>query len=68
MEDMMKLYKKILTDRRNYWKKTWENSQRIQDYYSYISYENALDMFEYAEAGNYPCLAQFDYHSEDEEE
>jgi hypothetical protein len=66
MENTMKLYKKILTDRRNHWKKVWENSGRVQDYHTFITYDNALDMFEYAEAGNYECLAQFDYLEEEE--
>ena len=33
-----------------------------------MTYENALEMFEYAEAGNYAGLAQFDYLGEEEEE
>ena len=65
MEITMKLYKKILTDRRNHWKKVWENSRRIPDYHTFITYDKALSMFEYAEAGNYECLIQFDYLEEE---
>lgn len=31
------------------------------DQSSYIAYCNARDIFEYAVAGNYDCLAQYDY-------
>lgn len=68
MEDTMKLYKKILTDRRDYWKKVFENNKRTQDFHTFKTYENALEMFEYAEAGDYACLTQFDYLGEEEEE
>lgn len=67
MGNTMKLYKKILTDRTNHWKKVWENNGRVQDYHTYITYKNALDMFEYAELGYYESLAQFDYLDEEED-
>lgn len=67
MEDTMKLYKKILTDRRNHYLALWERFQDPEDFQIYSTYQSALDMFEYAEAGNYECLAQFDYLGEEEE-
>lgn len=67
MEDTMKLYKKILTDRRNRYLALWERFQDPEDFQIYSTYQSALDMFEYAEAGNYECLAQFDYLEEEEE-
>ena len=66
MEDTMKLYKKILTDRRNRYLALWERFQDPEDFQIYSTYQSALDMFEYAEAGNYECLAQFDYLEEEE--
>lgn len=67
MENTMKLYKKILTDRRNRYRDLWEKFQDPEDFQIYSTYQSALDMFEYAEAGNYECLAQFDYLDEEEE-
>lgn len=65
MKDTMKLYKKILTDRRNRYRDLWEKFQDPEDFQIYSTYQSALDMFEYAEAGNYECLAQFDYPEEE---
>ena len=65
MENTMKLYKKILTDRRNRYRDLWEKFQDPEDFQIYSTYQSALDMFEYAEAGNYECLAQFDYPEEE---
>lgn len=65
MEDTMKLYKKILTGRRNRYRDLWERFQDPEDFQIYSTYQSALDMFEYAEAGNYECLAQFDYPEEE---
>ena len=67
MEDTMKLYKKILTDRRNHYLALWERFQDPEDFQIYSTYQSSLDMFEYAEAGNYACLAQFDYLGKEEE-
>lgn len=67
MENTMTLYKKILTDRRNRYRDLWERFQDPEDFQIYSTYQSALDMFEYAEAGNYECLAQFDYLDEEEE-
>lgn len=61
MENTMELYKKILTDRRNHYRDLWERFQDPEDFQIYSTYQSALDMFEYAEAGNYECLAQYDY-------
>ena len=66
MEDTMKLYKKILTDRRNRYRDLWERFQDPEDFQIYSTYQSALDMFEYTETGNYECLAQFDYLGEEE--
>lgn len=66
MENTMKLYKKILTDRRNRYRDLWERFQDPEDFQIYSTYQSALDMFEYAEAGNHECLAQFDYLEEEE--
>lgn len=67
MENTMKLYKKILTDRRNRYRDLWERFQDPEDFQIYSTYQSALDMFEYAEAGNYECLAQFDCLDEEED-
>lgn len=67
MENTMKLYKKILTDRRNHYRDLWERFQDPEDFQIYSTYQSALDMFEYAEAGNYECLKQYDYLGEEEE-
>lgn len=66
MTETMKLYKKILTDRMNYFQKRYEEAGRIQDFYAYKTYENALDMFEYAEKDDFDYLAQFDYLEEED--
>ena len=66
MTETMKLYKKILTDRMNYYQKKYEKDMRIQDFYAYKTYENALDMFEYAEKDDFDYLAQFDYLGEED--
>lgn len=65
MENTMTLYKKILTDRRNRYRDLWERFQDPEDFQIYSTYQSALDMFEYAEAGNYECLVQFDYPEEE---
>ena len=67
MENTMKLYKKILTDRVRFYKEKYMEEARLQDWHTYQTYQNALDMFEYAEAGDYAGLAQFDYMGEEEE-
>ena len=67
MNKTMELYKKILTDRMNYYQKKYEKDGRVQDFYSYKTYENALDMFEYAEKDDFDYLAQFDYLGEEED-
>jgi hypothetical protein len=68
MGNAMVLYKKILTDRRNHYLALWERFQDPEDFQIYSTYQSALDMFEYAEAGDYACLAQFDYLNGKEEE
>ena len=68
MENTMKLYKKMLTDRRNHYLVLWKKFQDPADLHTYSAYQSALDMFEYAEAGNYECLKQYDYLGEEEEE
>lgn len=65
MKNTMELYKKILTDRRNHYRNLWERFQDPEDFQIYSTYQSALDMFEYAEAGNYECLIQFDYLGEE---
>lgn len=68
MENTMELYKKILRDRTNHYRELWEKIQNSEDFQTYFTYQSALDMFEYAEAGDYECLAQFDYLGEEEGE
>lgn len=68
MENTMRLYKKILTDRVRFYKERWKAGVRPQDWYAYQAYQNALDMFECVEAGNYECLVQYDYLGKEEEE
>lgn len=67
MEDTMKLYKKILTDRVRFYKEKYMEEARPQDWHTYQTYQNALDMFEYAEADDFAGLAQFDYMGEEKE-
>lgn len=67
MGNAMNLYKKILTDRRNHYLALWERFQDPEDFQIYSTYQSALDMFECAEAGNYECLAQYDYLGKEEE-
>ena len=67
MENTMRLYKKILTDRVRFYRERWEEGTRPQDWHAYQAYQNALDMFEYVETENFECLAQFDYLGEEEE-
>lgn len=66
MEDTMELYKKILIDRRNHYLGLWKRFQDPADLHIYSAYQSALDMFEYAKAGNYACLAPYDYLSKEE--
>ena len=66
MENMMKLYKKILTDRRNHYRDLWERFKEPEHFLIYSTYQSALAMFEYTEAGDYTCLAQFDYLGEED--
>ena len=67
MENTMNLYKKMLIDRRNHYLVLWKKFQDPIDLHTYSTYQSALDMFEYAEAGNYACLKQYDYLGEEEE-
>lgn len=67
MENTMTLYKKILKDRVRFYKEKWMEEARPQDWHTYQTYQNALDMFEHAEAGDYACLSQFDYMGEEED-
>ena len=67
MENTMRLYKKILTDRVHFYKEKYMEEGRLQDWYTYQTYQSALDMFEYAEADDLAGLAQFDYMGEEKE-
>ena len=66
MENTMKLYKKILTDRVRFYKEKYMKEGHPQDWHTYQTYQNALDMFEYVEADDLAGLAQFDYMGEEE--
>ena len=67
MENTMKLYKKVLTDRVRFYKEKYMEEGRPQDWHTYQTYQSALDMFEYAEADDFAGLAQFDYMGEEKE-